>query len=199
MNLIENILIIAGISLDIFADVECQGSLVAKVEKKQLAALCGVIMVWQLAALALGDRLTVFLYGNGAAKNETVVGFALAAAIFFGLGIRLLVKAVRNERIHERREEGLKLRRSFRMAAATSIYTLLAGMAFGLLGTNLKLMLVTITLLTIMVVVTGTYTGYHFGYEYKRRAYIGGAFLLWIAGADVVIRDILCYISVNSV
>ena len=36
MNWIENVLIIAGVSLDIFAAMECQGALVAKVDKKQL-------------------------------------------------------------------------------------------------------------------------------------------------------------------
>ena len=30
MNVLENLLIIAGISLDIFAAMECQGALVAK-------------------------------------------------------------------------------------------------------------------------------------------------------------------------
>lgn len=34
MNWIENLLILVGISLDIFAGMECQGSLVAKIDKK---------------------------------------------------------------------------------------------------------------------------------------------------------------------
>lgn len=34
MNWMENLLIIAGVSLDIFAAMECQGSLVAKINKK---------------------------------------------------------------------------------------------------------------------------------------------------------------------
>ena len=36
MNWMENLLIIAGVSLDIFAAMECQGSLVAKINKKNL-------------------------------------------------------------------------------------------------------------------------------------------------------------------
>lgn len=34
MDWMENLLIIAGVSLDIFAAMECQGSLVAKINKK---------------------------------------------------------------------------------------------------------------------------------------------------------------------
>ena len=48
MNWIENVLIIAGVSLDIFAAMECQGALVAKVDKKQLSVICALIAVWQL-------------------------------------------------------------------------------------------------------------------------------------------------------
>ena len=77
------------------------------------------------------------------------------------------------------------------MEAVAGAYTLLAGIAFGFLQTNLTVLLIMITCITIAVVITGTYTGYHFGFEYKRRAYIGGAILLWIAGFDVIFRYIM--------
>ena len=48
MNALENLLIIAGISLYIFAAMECQGSLVAKIDKKQLGKLCVLIAAWQM-------------------------------------------------------------------------------------------------------------------------------------------------------
>ena len=60
--------------------------------------------------------------------------------------------------------------------------------AFGFLETNLMVILIMIVCLTIAVVIMGTYTGYHFGFEHKRKAYVGGAILLWIAGFDVVFR-----------
>lgn len=192
MNWIENVLIIAGISLDIFGAMECQGSLVAKVDKKRLMLICGLVAAWQLAALALGNYLSILLYQNELARDEKFVGLVIAALIFFGLGTRLLVKAVKNERIHERREETLEWKRLFRIAAVTSVYTLLAGIAFGFLGAKLVVMLITIVGLTIAVVITGIYTGYHFGFVHKTKAYIGGALLLWIAGIDVIVRHIMC-------
>ena len=43
MNALENLLIIAGISLDIFAAMECQGSLVAKrSEERRVGKECAV-------------------------------------------------------------------------------------------------------------------------------------------------------------
>lgn len=192
MNWIENLLIIAGISLDIFAAMECQGALVAKVDKKHLSLICALIAAWQMAALFLGNYLSDLLYRNQSVRSERFVGLVIAAVIFFCLGIRLIIKAVRNERIQEHREENLGFMRFLRMAAVTSIYTLLAGIAFGFLGTNLVVMLTMMVCLTIAVVVTGMYTGYHFGFEQKTKAYVSGAVLLWIAGIDVIVRHIMC-------
>lgn len=191
MNWIENVLIIAGISLDIFAAMECQGSLVAKVDKKHLAAVCGLIAVWQMAALAAGDYFSILLCRNDRTDHENFIGLVLAAFIFFCLGVRLLAEAIRNERIQEHREEKLGFRRFLRMAAVTSLYTMLAGIAFGFLGTSLTTMLVTCGCMTAAVVIAGMYTGYHFGFEHKTKAYICGALLLWIAGADVIIGHIM--------
>lgn len=192
MNWIENLLILAGISLDIFAAMECQGSLVAKVDKKHLSIICILIAVWQMAALFIGNYISVLLYSYSGhiANDGKFMGVVLATAIFFGLGVRLIVKAVRNERVYEKREENLGFKRFLRMAAITSIYTLLTGVAFGFLQTNLLRILIMIVCCTVVVVVAGMYTGYRLGFVHKTKAYIGGAVLLWIAGVDVIVRYI---------
>ena len=191
MNWVENLLIIGGISLDIFAGMECQGSLVAKIDKKQLGWVCALIAAWQLTSLYVGNVFSRLLYGDSITKREETIGIVIATVIFFCLGIRLMIKAVRNERIYEHREDHISFRRFLSMVAGTSLYTLLAGIAFGFLGTDLAIMLVMIACLTIAVVVTGMYTGYHFGFEHKTKAYICGAVLLWVAGFDVIFRHML--------
>ncbi len=192
MNWIENLLILAGISLDIFAAMECQGSLVAKIDKVHLSIICILIAMWQMAALFIGNYISVLLYSYSGhiANDGKFMGFVLATAIFFGLGVRLIVKAIRNERVYEKREENLGFKRFLRMAAITSVYTVLTGVAFGFLQTNLLRILIMIVCCTIVVVVAGMYTGYRLGFVHKTKAYIGGAVLLWIAGVDVIVRYI---------
>ena len=51
MGWIGTLLIIAGISLDIFATMECQGALVRQVNKKHLAFVSVIGVLWQLAIL----------------------------------------------------------------------------------------------------------------------------------------------------
>ena len=62
MNWVENLLIVAGISLDIFGAMECQGSLVNKVNKKLLSGICVLMAVCQLIALFLGHFLSDLFY-----------------------------------------------------------------------------------------------------------------------------------------
>lgn len=191
MNAIENLLIIAGISLDMFAAMECQGALVAKVDKKQLSVLCLSSAVLQMVLLFLGNYLAKLLYRNEMAHDEQFIGLVIAAVIFFALGVRLIVKAIRNERIYEHREENLGVRKLMRIAIVTGGYTLLTGIAFGFLGTSIKLMLLMVLCLTVAVVIAGIYTGYHFGFVHKTKAYVCGAVLLWIAGIDVIVGHIM--------
>lgn len=188
MSWIEILLIVAGISLDIFAAMECQGSLVQKVDKKHLAIICTIISVWQLIALFVGHFLSRLLYKQVDTQQEVFIGYIIAITIFFCLGIRLIVKAVTSKGVFERRENNLGIKRFVRMVAATSFYTISAGVAFGLFETDFLLLLAFIIVLSILFVVAGMYTGYHFGFEHQTKAYVAGTVLLWIAGIDMIVR-----------
>lgn len=191
MNWVENLLIVAGISLDIFGAMECQGSLVNKVNKKLLSGICVLMAVCQLIALFLGHFLSDLFCKSNPMSDERFLGEILAMVIFFGLGIRLIVKAIRNERIEEHLEMNLGIRRFVRLASVSSLYTVLAGIAFGFVGTNLVAILIMIVVITIAFVIGGMYTGYHMGFTSKTTVYTVGAILLWIAGLDVLLQRVL--------
>lgn len=191
MNWIENLLIVAGISLDIFGAMECQGSLVNKVNKKLLSGICVLMAVCQLIALFLGHFLSDLFCKSYPMSDERFLGEILAMVIFFGLGIRLIVKAIRNERVEEHLETNLGIRRFVRLASVSSLYTVLAGIAFGFIGTNVVAILVMIVVITIAFVIGGMYTGYHLGFTSKTTVYAVGAILLWIAGFDVLLRRVI--------
>lgn len=191
MGWIENLLIIAGTSLDIFAAMECQGSLVSKVNKRQLTLICGVGAIWQLVVLFVGYFLSDFICRKNPTSNEALLGEIVSSAIFFCLGVRLVFKAIRNERVDEHLIQKFDARRMVHIAGATCFYTLLAGIAFGFLETNLIAVLVMMVLVTVLCIISGIYTGYHFGFEQKTKAYVVGAIFLWAAGIDVLFRYIL--------
>ena len=192
MSWIEIVLITIGMSLDTFAAVECQGALVAKLEKKRLSMAVTVIALWQTIALLIGSFLVTLLNQyDTQLSGEAFIGRILAILILFGMGLRMFVKAWRNERIVEKREDGLYIKKTFFSIAKGTIFTILTGIAFAFLEADIKAVLIMIICVTIAMVIIGLYTGYRLGFEQKSKAYIGGGALLIAAGIDVIVRYIV--------
>ena len=192
MSWIEIVLITIGMSLDTFAAVECQGALVANLEKKRLSMAVTVIALWQTIALLIGSFLVTLLNQyDTQLSGEAFIGRILAILILFGMGLRMFVKAWRNERIVEKREDGLDIKKTFFSIAKGTIFTILTGIAFAFLEADIKAVLIMIICVTIAMVIIGLYTGYRLGFEQKSKAYIGGGALLIAAGIDVIVRYIV--------
>lgn len=188
MSWIEELLIITGISVDIFAFMECEGALVAKVNKKQLAGICVVVAALQFAALLAGNLLVKWYFANNVPDDGQVLGQILSIVIFAGIGINLIVKAVKNERVVEHRQDKIPVRSIIRKMFISEFYILLAGIAFGFLSTSVVALLVMVAVVSALFIVTGIYTGYHFGFEQKGKAYVIGGIILLLAGGDVLVR-----------
>lgn len=192
MSLIEIVLITIGVSLEIFATLECQGALVAKLEKKQLALAVILIAVWQTIALLVGDALVSLLNRYDVHLNqEAFIGRIIVTLIFIGMGLRMFVKAWKNEKIVEKREDRLNVKKTFLLIFKSTIFTILTGIAFGFLEADLIKVLIVIICVTIAMVLIGSYTGYRMGYEQKTKAYFLGGLLLIVAGIDVIVRFIV--------
>jgi putative Mn2+ efflux pump MntP len=191
MNAIENILIIAGISLDIFAAMEIEGAMLADVKKKSLAIACTLVALLQLLFFFGGYFVCYELGKNSVIQNSKNVGYIVAAVVFSLLGVRLIVKAIRKEFIHERRRDNIRVRDYIKIIAVASCYTLVAGCACGFVGTSVVMMAVVILVCSVLVVIGGLYTGYHFGFEFKTGFYVSGAVMLWVAGAEILLRSVL--------
>ncbi|MCI9532864.1 MAG: hypothetical protein HFH38_14340 [Lachnospiraceae bacterium] len=187
MNMIEELILLLGISSDTFAVMECRGSLIATIEKKQLAAFCALLALGQAAALGTGASLSLLLCKHRMETHEAFLGQAVAAAIFLSLGIRLFLKAWQNERIIEHREEKPDLPAFAKPYVRTILSALLAGLAFGLLQCTVSSLLVTVAILTVLSAILGVFTGYHFGFEHKRKAYLAGGALLVAGGMDIML------------
>lgn len=188
MNMLEEVIVVLGISLEIFGAMECQGSLVAKIEKKQLMIFCSILAVGQTLTLGIGDVLSQFLSGHGTQVKDIFVGQVIAAAIFLFLGGRLLLKAWKNEGLIERREEKFDVKKFLGSYFRSILFTFLAGFAMGFLGRSIFIILALTIVLTILVTIVGMYTGYRLGFEYKMRAYVLGGILLIAGGVGVIIN-----------
>lgn len=188
MEWLEELVVITGISLDIFAVMECQGSLVAKIEKKGLALMCLILSMGQMLTLECGKIISVLLCQYGKTDYEIFLEKLLAAVIFGALGIRLLIKAWKNERITEHRQEQFHIMEFIRLCVRNCIFTLFIGIAFGFLGEDMVRIWLMTLILTVAATILGMYTGYRLGFEHKVKAYLCGGILLIAAGVDVLVR-----------
>lgn len=190
MNTLENILIIAGISLDVFASMEIQGAMLQKVNKKTLLVVSAIVSLLQLMFFFGGYAAGYGIDRAGVWRNASWVGYILDTIIFALLGARLIVKGIRREFVDETRSV-ITVKQYAKIIAVTTVYTLFAGCAYGLVGTHVIIMLALIVLFSFIVVISGLYAGYHFGFEGKAVVYVVGGIILWVAGAEILITNVL--------
>ncbi|SDB19101.1 Putative Mn2+ efflux pump MntP [Pseudobutyrivibrio sp. YE44] len=188
MNWLENVLIIAGILLDVFAAMEIQGAMVSHIKKKTLLIACAVVAAMELAFYFAGYFLCTVLVRRGDISDPIAYGEEIAAIVLALLGIRLIAKAIKREFIQEHLKETLKVFEYTRMIAMSSLYTAVAGGVCALVGITIWQLVITIIVISILMVILGLYTGLHFGFENKTIAYVAGAILLW----GVSIEMFLC-------
>lgn len=187
MNWLGNLLIIVGISFDVYAAMEVRGAMLAKIKPKILILTSLLFTLIQSIFFFGGYFITYEMVMHNEVKNADSLGCEMAAVIFFVLAARLLHKALKHEEIEEKCEE-MSIKMYARIILTGAMYTLIAGLACGLIGTNHQLpqyiimMLLFIICTTIVVVSAGIYTGYRFGFSSKPKFYITGTVLLAIAG-----------------
>ena len=190
MNWLETILVTLGISLDIFAAMECKGAQLSKIEKKPLVILCVLFAVWQTAALYIGSAAGSFLRMREVSPkggNTEII----AVAIFGVLGVLMLLKAWKNEPVIERRDDRYAWKSLIARLSLISTWTLVLGVALGFLGTATVVLLTAISAATVVVVIAGLHVGYHWGYEQKTKAYAIGGILLIAGAVDTIFRFVM--------
>ena len=125
MNTLENILIIAGISLDVFASMEIQGAMLQKVNKKTLLVVSAIVSLLQLMFFFGGYAAGYGIDRAGVWRNASWVGYILDTIIFALLGSRLIVKGIRREFVDETRSV-ITVKQYAKIIAVTTVYTLFA-------------------------------------------------------------------------
>ena len=130
MTWLENLLIIAGILLDVFAAMEIQGAMIAKLKKRTIVVASAVVAASELVFYFGGYVICRLLAVNGYIVNPVKQGEVLAVIVLALLGIRLILKALKREFIQERRREALIVFDYIRIVIVSSFYTAAAGCAW---------------------------------------------------------------------
>jgi putative Mn2+ efflux pump MntP len=191
MNCIENMLIMAGILLDVFAAMEIQGAMLAQIKKRTLVIACAVVAAIELGFYMVGYLICWFLAEGHYIPDPVHYGEAVAAIVLFLLGIRLVVKAVERKFIQERRRDTIRVWDYIRIVVMSSLYTAAAGCVCGLVGVTIWQVIIIIFVISVIMVICGLYTGLHYGFEIKNIAYVAGALLLWGVSIEIFLHRVI--------
>lgn len=184
------ILISSGLSLDVFAYCLYRGAMVSELNKGGLAKMCGIFVVYQMGALALGRLITMIPVIERSYQTARVLWRFVAAVMFLGLGIYMIIKAVRRSRtlkIVEKKQDRYILRVLVMWALITSVDALIAGMGFGVLGIGFLVSFIVIGIVTFLNVIIGFFAGYMLGCGPMNKMVMIGGCLVLIGGVDVFI------------
>ena len=188
MSWLEILLIGAGLSLDVLAYALCRGAVIAEVSKKNLAKMCAMFLIWNLISLTAGNLLTeIPLFKQEAGKASQLSNY-MSVLIFVGLGIYLIVKAVREKMVEEHKIEHFEFRKLAVWTAITSVDVFLAGIGFGFQETAFFKTMIALLVFTPISVVAGVYIGYWAGCQARRKIVTAGGCLLLLGAAELLLR-----------
>lgn len=184
----EVLVISIGLTLDVFAYALYKGAMVSGFRAGKVCRMLIIFILWENGAMLLGSMISqIPSIEDGYRKMERVCN-VYPAVIFFGVGVLMLYKSMRQGTVLERREDDFNPAKLCAWAAITSLDSFLAGIGLGFLNTRLPLMLVQLAAVTAAGILAGLYMGYRMGCGQRGRALAVGGGIFLAAGLDVMVR-----------
>ena len=193
MSLWEIVLISVGLSLDVFAYCLYKGAMLSELKKGNITKLCVIFTGFQMAALVLGNAITLIPVIHQSYKSANRIWMILAALILFGLGAYMILKSFtrRHNKIREQKEDIFNYRAIIVWACVTSIDALLAGIGFGFLGLRLIGTTIIVGIVTVATVLGGIICGYRLGCGPMNKFVTIGGCIVIIGGIDILMHYII--------
>lgn len=187
MNVTECLLIVIGLSFNVFLVAEYEGTMLKQVHLKKVLGVCGIFFLWQIASILVGYYITAIpFFRKTSSEDLKQMCYILASIIFLILGFYMLHKAWKREIIQERLSE-IQMKRVFVEAAVIGFFTFLAGIGYGFLGYRIRPACVIIACATVLAVIAGIYMGYFQGCKFRTGIYGAGGMIFLAMGISVLV------------
>ncbi len=188
MDIVMIILIGLGLAFEVLSVSVAQGSVLGDVKGRRIVLMCLMVCAWQIVALTIGCWLASLLPIEKYTHEVRMIWKLFAGIILIGLGGIKLFLIYFKKAVPEVRSD-IDFKRICGIASYTSIFTLFAGFAGGLMLLNALHLGIMICVTTLGIVVVGVFVGYRNG-ELDKRVYWTGGILLIIAGILAIMQYI---------
>lgn len=180
MDIIMIILIGLGLAFEVLSVSVSQGSVLGDVKGRRIVLMCLMVCAWQVVALSIGYWLATLFNIEEFSPEIQMIWKLFAGIILIGLGGIKLFLIYFKKAVPEVRSD-IDFKKICGIASYTSIFTLFAGFAGGMMLLNALYLGIMICATTLGIVVIGVFVGYRNG-ELDKRIYWTGGVLLIIAG-----------------
>lgn len=182
------ILVGFGLAFDVFAIAVSQGSVLGNVKARGIVLMCLMVCAWQILALLIGYGVAIIPDVENRSQEVRMVWEILAGIILIILGGVKLMLIYYRKAMPEVRSD-IDFGKTCAIASSTSIYTMFAGFACGLMTFGLLNFSVMICCITVAIVIIGVFVGYRNG-ELDKRIYWSGGILLIASGVITIVNSV---------
>lgn len=188
MGLAECLLIIIGLSLNVFLVSEYEGVMLRRIDGKKFFCVCGIFFACQMVSMLLGYWITgIPFFRHSSSDDLKTLCYVLASLIFLVLAFFMLRKAWKSETVQERLAE-IRYKEIFLEAAVVGGLTFLAGIGSGFLGLPIRAACITVACATIAAVISGIYMGFYQGCKFRPGIYGAGGIIFLFVGIDILVK-----------
>lgn len=188
MSVAECLLIVIGLSFNVFLVAEYEGTMLKRINWKELLGVCGIFFLWQMASILGGYYIAAIpFFRKSSSADLKLLCDILASIIFLILGVYMLRKAWKREVILEHLSQ-IQMKRIFLEAAVIGFFTFLAGIGYGFLGDQIGTACMIVACATVLAVIAGIYMGYYQGCKFRSVIYGAGGVIFLALGTSVIVR-----------
>ena len=202
MSIAEILLVIAGLSINVFLISQKDGALIRRIRPGSLLMLCVFFFVFESLSMFAGFRLTrITFFRNSSSTDLKKFCYFCAVVLFLIIAAYMLFKAFTEQEIDEHLTE-ISVTRTIFQAIGVAVFAFICGIGWGFIGHNIYLatgVLAAATVIavfstgvlaaaTVIAVFSGTYMGYRDGCRYRKGFFtVGGSCLLFV-GVEILVR-----------
>ena len=188
MSILENTLIVIGLSMNIFLIGQYEGSMIRKIEWRAVFIICLIVGVFETFAMLGGYMLTrIPFFSKSESDDLRNFCYFVAAVLFLLIASYMIYKAMRHAPIQERLHE-IAFRRIVLEVILVALFTFMAGIGWGFIGHNIVMATGIIACATVLAAIIGIWAGYREGCSGRYGIdWTGGAMLAFV-GAEILVR-----------
>ena len=188
MSILENTLIVVGLSMNIFLIGQYEGSMIRRIEWRTMFVFCLIVGIFETFSMLGGYVLTrIPFFSSSESDDLRNFCYFVAAILFLLIASYMIYKAMRHTPVHEQLRV-IRYRRILLEVVLVSVFTFMAGIGWGFIGHSIIAATCVIAGATVLAAVLGIWAGYREGCSGRYGIYCTGGIMLAFVGAEILVR-----------